>query len=713
MAFAHRVFVCFSVLPSVLLASPGFDQLRSSLLPRPLSVWPGKADKLTRPIVVVNHEAGFENVVDAFKEDWTIGNFKNGRIVEISLDKKLEEEAYRINFGSTVTVKASTRTGLAWALQTLGQLINSDHWEKQILDNPDVPFRSVSVDVARRFHSISTLKTLARWCQLGKVRFMQLHLTDDQNWMLPSNVFPHVDSRNQHHLPAYTAAELKDLQSFASARGVTIVPEIDIPGHCSLLVASDPKLFRIQNSASVGCVNFGPPLVRAKLKQLIGETARLFSGSPYIHIGGDEAWYPDAEKDPQMKAAMAQLGPNSNPSQVFVDFVGEMADEVIRLKKKPIVWEGFAASDFAKKRIPKETVVVAWEGTYYPADKLIADGYQVVNAGWDPYYVVNHFPYDSFTLVPLERLFRSYYHHFGIVSGLMAPVRLSHGPLLKGAMLCWWEGHEWNTQWTLPNRIVAFGSRLWNWEDARKYATFKSDLDDAGLKVMHQAYPFDFLCEGSLSTDESLFSSKVVVTMKPSSTNLRLAWRTDKKMPQVSDEKAENSVTITSDTVLSVQAYRGSTPVGETQMIPFHKVTVVPNLAFHCRVTTSCQSDPQFAAKLVTDGVSDLVSGFWLAYPNPQTLTIDLAAVKTVGRLEVVGFWATGAPTRYRLAVSSDGKNFTDVVDASKQTAPSTKDGYVHHISPVSARYIRIETLGSDLFPSTMTRINEIRAFEN
>ncbi|MEI8281613.1 MAG: discoidin domain-containing protein, partial [Armatimonadota bacterium] len=304
-------------------------------------------------------------------------------------------------------------------------------------------------------------------------------------------------------------------------------------------------------------------------------------------------------------------------------------------------------------------------------------------------------------------------YKFGIVSGAMAPIRLPQSPLLKGAMLCWWEGHEWNTQWTLPDRIVAFGSRMWNGVEARDYATFKSNLDDAGLRVMHHAFPFDFWCEGNLSTDESLFSSKVVVTLKPSSSALKLAWRTDKKMPQVADVKAENSLIIASDTVLYVQAFRGSTPVGETQMIPFHKVTVVPNLAFHCKVTTSCQSDPQFSAKLVTDGVADLVSAFWLAYPNPQTLTIDLGSAKTVGRLEVVGFWATGAPTRYRLAVSSDGKSFTDAVDASKQTAPSTKEGYVHHISPVQARFIRIETLGSDLFPSTMTRINEIRAFEN
>ncbi|MEI8281853.1 MAG: family 20 glycosylhydrolase, partial [Armatimonadota bacterium] len=400
MGFAHRFFVCFSVLPSLLLASSGLAQIRTSLIPAPQQIIPGKAVNLTRQIVVVNNEAGFGDVVDAFKEDWTIGNFKKGRVVEIRLDKKLDEESYQIDFGSTIKVTVSTRTGLAWALQTLGQSINADPMASHIGDYTFAPFRCVTLDVARRFHSISTLKTMARWCQLGKVRYMQLHLTDDQNWMLPSDVVSHVDSRNQHHLPAYTVAELKELQAFASARGVTIVPEIDIPGHSSLLVASDPGLFKIQNSPSGGCVNFGSPLVRAKLKQLIGETARLFAESPFIHIGGDEAWYPDAEKDPLMKEAMARLGPNSNPSEVFVDFVGEMADEVIRLKKKPIVWEGFAASDFAKKRIPKDTVVVAWEGTYYPPDKLISDGYQVVNAGWDPYYVVNHFPYESYTVVP-------------------------------------------------------------------------------------------------------------------------------------------------------------------------------------------------------------------------------------------------------------------------------------------------------------------------
>ena len=674
---------------------------RISLLPYPYATILGKEHRLSKTLQIVNRFSESKSAIEAFVSDWNVTQSPKGQILTILKEPSLAEEEYRITFGPKIEIKASTRTGVAWALQTLGQLLGQPSNIDSIHDEPDV-----------RFHSISTLKTMARWCQLGKVRFMQLHLTDDQNWMLPSESIPGVDKRNQHHRPAYTKAELKELQAFASARGVTIVPEIDIPGHSSLLVASSPDIFQIQNSESRGCVNFGSHTVRTKLKELIQEIAKLFFDSPYVHIGGDEAWYPNAEKDPQMQTSLKNL--SGNPSQVFVDFVGEMADEVLRLNKRPIVWEGFSASAFAKRRIPKKTIVVAWEGTYYPAKQLIPDGFQVVNGGWDPNYVVNHFPYDSYTVVPLERLYMSDFHQFAVVSGAMSPFRFPNSNLLKGSMLCWWEGHEWNTQCILPSRIVAFGSQVWNKSGEKDFGDFTARSSEAFVTTMRQAFPFQYEVEGALRSDESLFAGDQMTIrfFKPEPGD-KIGWRIDGQVPTIADVTPGLEIVIKHDTVVTIQKFIHDRPAGETLFLPIHKVSLVKNLAYHCSVTTSCAEDPQFAAKLVTDGVGDLLSSFWLAYPNPQTLTIDLGSIKTVGRLEVVAFWATGALTRYRLALSLDGKNFATVVDASKQTKLATKAGYIHQISPTRARYIRMETLGSDLFPPTMTRINEIRAFEN
>ena len=711
MNHSRLAFLCFCLAITLCVATQSKAQSSQGILPFPKKTALGKSIRIPSTFHIVNQESAFTPVINAFMNDWNISEPKGAHLLTIRRDASLAEEEYRLDIGANVTVSVSTKTGLAWALQSLGQLIDTTTNYKKISDKPDVPFRCVTVDVARRYHSISTLKTLVRWCQLGKVRTMQLHLTDDQNWMLPTKVLPGVDQRNQHKLPAYTEAELKELQAFSNARGVAIVPEIEMPGHSSLLMASNPGEFKIQGSESSNCINFGSPTVRAKMKSLLTEVAALFPESPYIHIGGDEAWYPNAEKDPQFKAAIEKLGPNSNPSQVFVDFVAEMAEEVIRLKKIPVVWEGFGPDEYAKKRIPKQTVVIAWEGAYYPADKLVTDGFNVVNAGWDPYYVVNHFPYEAYTLVPLERLYKSNYKKFGIVTS-PSVVNFPASDRLLGSMLCWWEGHEWNAHRVLPARIATFGCRLWNSAGEKDFQSFKSRLGGAGVKVSHQAFRYRYTVWGGMDVDETqIATDRAYIELSTTTPNQKIAWRTDGKIPQFADIKSQLSIPITKDMILTVQPFKGTLPDGETDFIPFHRVTKVNNLALNCPVSTSCEQDPNFAPNRMTDGIADLLSSHWLAYPNPQTATIDLRNVTEVTRIEVVAFWVTGAPTKYRLSVSTDNKNFKTVVDASDQKDPSTKEGYVHKFPVVEARYIRIEVLGSSLYPSTMTRINEIRVF--
>lgn len=697
------------------LSAHSLAQSQTGLVPKPRTAMVGPKTKISSTFHIVNNEKNFRTVINAFVSDWKVTENPKGKVIEIKQDPSLAEEKYQIEFGTKILVSVSSKIGLAWALQSLGQFIDSTCAYSKISDWPEVSFRCVTVDVARRYHSISTLKTLVRWCQLGKVRTMQLHLTDDQNWMLPTKVLPGIDQRNQHKLPAYTEEELRQLQAFSNARGVAIVPEIEMPGHSSLLVASNPEEFKLQGSESSNCINFGSPTVRAKMKLLLAEVAEVFPESPYIHIGGDEAWYPNADKDPQVKSAIEKLGPNASPTQVFIDFVSEMAEEVIRLKKIPVVWEGFGADEYAKKRIPKQTVVIAWEGTYYPAEKLIADGFNVVNGGWDPNYVVNHFPYEAYTLVPLERLYKSSYNKFGIVdwsNGSPSSVNLPTSNRLLGSMLCWWEGHEWNAHRVLPIRIATFGCRLWNSAWEKDYQYFKLRLGEAGIKVSHQAFRYRYTVWGGSDIDETQIpTDKATIELRTTSPNQKIAWRTDGKIPKFADIKSQLTIPITKDMILTVQPFLGTQPDGETDFIPFHRVTKINNLALYCPVSTSCEEDPNFAANRMTDGVADLLGSHWLAYPNPQVATIDLRQVTEVTRIEVVAFWATGAATRYRLSVSTDNKNFKTVADASDQKEPSTKAGYVHKFPTIEARYVRIEVLGSSLYPSTMTRINEIRVF--
>jgi hypothetical protein len=144
-----------------------------------------------------------------------------------------------------------------------------------------------------------------------------------------------------------------------------------------------------------------------------------------------------------------------------------------------------------------------------------------------------------------------------------------------------------------------------------------------------------------------------------------------------------------------------------------NKVTEVPNLARGAKAWSSAPTDPQFAADLVTDGVADDIGSFWMCYPLPADLTVDLGRAVEARRVEIVAFYAAGSALQYRVQVSADGVNWEEVVDASANTTGATAAGYVHRFNPRPVRYVRVQALRSLQHPRTMPRIHEIRVFND
>lgn len=586
----------------------------------------------------------FGPVVNAFLAD-----FPGRPKPVITCDPNLAQEEFQVMGTKPFTFKASSATGAAWGL-----LASLDEPKRTGRFGPKHAFRAVMIDVARRYYSLSTLRQLVRSCRQARVRYMQLHLTDDQNWMLPAKALAGIDKLNSHGRPAYTEAELKSLQKFASARGVTIIPEVEVPGHASLLVRFRPDLFGFQGKAEGNCINIGSEATRKAVKRLLEETASLFAECPYIHFGGDEASYGAAEKDPLCLNAMAQKGLKTT-QELFVDFVADMAKHVGKLGKKPIVWEGFPRLPEIKQLMPDDLTVIAWEGHYYPPEQLSRDGFRVVNAGWNPFYVVNHYPYDSFTLVPLSYLKSFDINRFSHVDG--QPSQPIHAP--GGAMLCWWEGSH------LPKRILAFGEALW--PRASKPPALK------------QTRP----------NPPQYFSAPFTLRANPGA-KLRFYG---------SSTRPTDSLLVNDSSI--VEVHQGG-EVGFRRLVRANAVKGLPIK----RVWSNRQSDPDFEPKLAVDGITEDVASFWLAYPFPATLTLEIMKAENVSEIRVFPFYAAGAKTEYRLETSPDGIGW-EPVPASLDTQV-TNAGHRHQFGSRTVRFVRLTIEQSDQFPPTMGRIHEI-----
>ena len=171
--------------------------------------------------------------------------------IDLELRNPSEATAYTLTVDGAAMVEAGNDVALSEGTVTLLQALRVRDGKvflprMTVKDSPDFPYRALMIDLGRKFHSIDGIKQVVELCRLYKLRYLHLHLSDDQLFMFPSTAFPSLGKGNREfarfdpasttaHIPPYTLAELKDLEDFARARSIAIIPEIDMPGHSSRL----------------------------------------------------------------------------------------------------------------------------------------------------------------------------------------------------------------------------------------------------------------------------------------------------------------------------------------------------------------------------------------------------------------------------------------------------------------------------------------------
>ena len=209
-----------------------------------------------------------------------------------------ENEAYRLTVGKDgITLEATTEQGLWNGRQTLRQLGNARIPCCRIVDWPSFRVRGWMMDVGRTYVSLEELKREVEIFSQFKVNVFHLHLTENEAWRLESKCYPQLNApESMIRQPGmyYTQDEMRELDAYCRERGVTLIPEIDLPGH----------------SAAFGrAMGFGmqTPEGKAVLKELLEEVFDIFSG-PYVHIGTDEVAFTDSALIGEMVAHIRAHG---------------------------------------------------------------------------------------------------------------------------------------------------------------------------------------------------------------------------------------------------------------------------------------------------------------------------------------------------------------------------------------------------------------------
>ena len=409
-------------------------------------------------------------------------------VIELALEPALEgPEAYRLEVGEGVRLSASSAEGMARATATLLQLLRRDEagWALPrvlIEDEPEADYRAVMVDVARRPHDVETLYAMVDLLYLYRVRYLHLHLCDDQAFTFPfAPVTDALENNREIALEDWRA-----LAAYADARGVSLIPELDLPGHSSMLKRSgyleDPTPENGLSDADVA-----HPVNYERIFAIVDAMRAVFTSSPYFHIGGDESGAGSALV-PFLAAVNAHVRASEPPARL-------------------LVWEGFHGRPQELPATGEDRVIVhAWESAYNPPWNLLEAGYEVINSSWMPLYVVGggsfrhpHVGGRKWSGRQIHDWSKDEFWHWQPGT----PVFEDRGPedaergdgiwhappeqreRILGGQLLFWEQEQWTVLRDSWERVPALAERLWCGARAEgaDYVSYRRRLDAVGESV--------------------------------------------------------------------------------------------------------------------------------------------------------------------------------------------------------------------------------------
>lgn len=403
-----------------------------------------------------------------------------------SLPQAYREEAYLL----TVTpkgyrIQANTETGRFRALQTLRQM----HFCGQVYDYPRFPYRGVMLDISRHFLDKDFIIKQMEAMATVKLNVLHLHLTDDAGWRIQIDSYPRLTreaawrkgaqwkdwvagGRQYAHMGDPDASggflskeDVKEIVAAAERLHITVIPEIEMPGHSRELVTAYPEL---------GCRKGSEELCPGKettydfLIQVLDEVMDMFP-SRYIHIGGDETAMTDWEQCPHCRERMRKEG-FARVKQLQGYMIRRIEEHLNQRGRRLIGWD-----DILSGGLSPDATVMSWQGIEGGV-RAMKEGHDAIMTPAKWCYINNaqdnplREPKSEGGYLPLEAIYK--YEPFDDVP----PELLRH---LLGVQACLWQEHiptPEHTEYMLYPRIAAMAEIGWTRPEIKDYKDFRERM---------------------------------------------------------------------------------------------------------------------------------------------------------------------------------------------------------------------------------------------
>ncbi len=396
------------------------------------------------------------------------------------------EDSYTINVTDNVTISFCSERSCFYALQSLMQMIQQENTNLYIQqgfvkDFPKYQWRGMHLDVARHFFTVDEVKKYIDLMALYKFNTFHWHLTDDQGWRIEIKKYPKLteigawrDSTVENHYSTYprtyekkkyggfyTQEQIRDIVQYAANRYITIVPEIEMPGHARAALAAYPELSCTGKQQGVeGLWGVFDDIFCSNdesitfLQNVLNEVVELFPGK-YIHIGGDEA--PKSRWNQCEKCQMVMKENNLKDAHQLQSYFIKRMDEFLVSRGKTLIgWD-----EILEGGLSPNAVVMSWRGFEGGKEAAKQEHYVVMSPGSHCYF--DHYqgrdkeePLAIGGYLPLEKVF-----DFSPISKDMSTSEASY--VLGGQANLWTEyiGDFKKLEYMAYPRAIALSEALW------------------------------------------------------------------------------------------------------------------------------------------------------------------------------------------------------------------------------------------------------------
>lgn len=714
--------------------SIGFSQQLPSLIPQPRELKMEEGNFiLTDKTVIVANEDSFEaiylkeNIKQITGLDLKIGNVSNAvskiqfRLLHVN-SAYWSNEKYKLTITeNNITIEHGSNLGLLNGIHTLLQIIPVENNTViklpclQIDDEPKYAWRGMHLDCARHFFPVSFVKKYIDYLAMYKFNTFHWHLTDDQGWRIEIKKYPKLTEvgawRNGsmvgHYSEQkfddklyggfYTQEEIKEVVAYATKRHITIVPEIEMPGHAVAALASYPEYSCTGGPFEVGKIwgvlddVFCPKEETFTfLENILSEVIALFP-SEYIHIGGDESPKVRWKVCPHCQALIKKEG--LKDEHELQSYFIQKIEKFVNSKGREIIgWDEILEGGLAPN-----AAVMSWRGTEGGIAAAKQKHFVVMTPGSHCYFDYyqgepKNEPLAIGGYIPVEKVY----------SFNPTPKELNQeeAKYILGAQANVWTEYMEDAQkveYMVFPRIMALSEVLWGTSNPEKYTNFQNRmiqqfpaLDKKGINYSKAIF------EITTKVNPSSKGEGVLFELKSANDSKKIKFTNDGTTPSNNSNAYLNPIAINKgQTIKAAYFENGKQQSAIIEQQFYWSKAVGKKIAL---VNQPHENYSNGGAFTLVDGMIGNRTKFgrdWLGFSGKDlNATIDLGKAETINKIRLGVIESQGSwiyyPKKIEVLISNDGQNFESVQELSLTEIQDVKGKVVLDVKSKKAQYIKV-----------------------